>query len=510
MWRLMWRHEVNRLVPMLAAVIVAFLFAGHANASGILVARFGGEHGHAATDNPTAIYYNPAALSLGKGTRVFIDGSLALRSFTYTRDPGAIDNVLHPDPANAEDPGGNGTGTPPSGIDANSGEASLFNVLGAPFLGVATDFGVEGLGVGLGFYAPFGGSSVWDNKDETRDFAGSEDGPQRWWIIEGTIRSLYFTGAASYMIEPLNLSFGAGINLVRNEVNTVRARNSDGTDNLISGECGTEIGIQNDKCSIQEGRAHVDVSNYELSVGLGLLWQPMENLWVGASWQSSPGFGENRLEGEADLIVGGGPYGDDRALTQAELRQQMPDVFRLAVRYQPTENIEVRVKSDYVRWSLFERQCVLDRDNDNRSCNLDAPVGKIAIIPRYWEDTLSFGAGASYFLGADHDIELIVGATYDPAAIPDKTLETSLYDADKVVASLGARFELLEDSLAVAATWSQIFYSTREVDPRGKDTGAIESDLARVGLHEGERNPDSAGKYEHSVGMLNVNVEYRF
>ena len=36
-------------------------------ASGFYVARFGGEHGHPTTDNLSAIYYNPAGLSLGLG-----------------------------------------------------------------------------------------------------------------------------------------------------------------------------------------------------------------------------------------------------------------------------------------------------------------------------------------------------------------------------------------------------------------------------------------------------------
>ena len=47
-----------------------------------------------ATSNPTAIYFNPAGMSLMGGTRLMLDGTFAWRSLTYTRDPGAIDNVL--------------------------------------------------------------------------------------------------------------------------------------------------------------------------------------------------------------------------------------------------------------------------------------------------------------------------------------------------------------------------------------------------------------------------------
>ena len=39
------------------------------------------------------MYYNPAGLSLGAGTRLYIDGNFAWRTFSYTRPVGAIDNI---------------------------------------------------------------------------------------------------------------------------------------------------------------------------------------------------------------------------------------------------------------------------------------------------------------------------------------------------------------------------------------------------------------------------------
>ena len=80
-----WLWALAALVPMLSPP---------AQASGLLAVRFGGEHGHPTTSNPTAIYFNPAGMSLMGGTRLMLDGTFAWRSLTYTRDPGAIDNVL--------------------------------------------------------------------------------------------------------------------------------------------------------------------------------------------------------------------------------------------------------------------------------------------------------------------------------------------------------------------------------------------------------------------------------
>src|SRR4051812_27949137 len=90
-----------------------------AHAAGYLADTFGGAYGHAASDQATSIYYNPAALALGRGTRIYVDiGAYYLRS-TYDRPVGAIDNPLPP--------GGTGRGTPADAIDANSGRASYLN-----------------------------------------------------------------------------------------------------------------------------------------------------------------------------------------------------------------------------------------------------------------------------------------------------------------------------------------------------------------------------------------------
>lgn len=493
---------MKRTVLTLSAGMAITFAAAQAGASGFLVARFGGLHGHAATDNPTAMYYNPAGLSLGVGTRLMIDANLAFRNVEYTRDPGAIDN-----------PGiDSGVGTPTAGIGANSGKATLSNTLAAPFIGVASDLGVKGLGVGLGFYAPLGGTSVWDKPKANNSFGGQVDGPQRWWIMEGSIRSLYITGAASYKFEPLNLSIGFGVNYVINQVNTSRARNSDGTDNITAGNCGGDRGTADEECSIQEGRVALDVENKTVSFSAGVLWQPVDKMRIGVGYQASPTLFSNKLSGTADIIVGGGPQATDRAVTKAELQQDLPDIIRAAWVWEPSVNWQARLRADYERWSSFEQQCILDAGNAGRTCNLDKPIGKIAIIPRYWEDTFGFGGGGSYFLDETHDVEFNAGIEWDPSAVPDSTLEASLYDADKLVATIGSRFELMDDSLAVAVNYTQVFYADKTIKPRGRTgpDGAGPTTLAGTGLKEAERNPDAAGKYTQSVGVLNVNVEYQF
>lgn len=487
---------MKRTLLAWTAAGVSSLLAGQAAASGILVARFGGEHGHPTTDNPTAMYYNPAGLALGFGTRLYLDGNFAWRSFVYTRDPNAIDNT--------QDPGFQGAYTPSGdGVAANSGESKLFNILASPFAAVVTDFGVKGLGVGLGFYVPFGGQSTWDTVDAgpttnggAAKYPGAEDGPQRWWVIEGTLRSLYVTGAAAYEIPDLNLSFGLGVNLVMSEINTIRARNPEGNDNLV---VGTPNGDQ-----IKEGRTLVDVSSNDLSLALGVIWRPNDDWWVGVSYQSQPGFGENTLKGKAEVVTGAADAKGDKL--PAEITQAMPDVIRAGVRWRPTHEDEIRLFGTYARWSVLKEQCVLNTDAPNHSCATG--VGSLGIIPRYWEDAIEVRAGYSRWLTPG--VELFGGAGFDQTAIPDTTLEPSLFDANKASFSVGARFELLEKSLAVATSYTQVIYFAPDIAPRGKASGATESDIASIGIRNEARTPDSAGTYDQKIGFLNLNVQYTF
>lgn len=481
----------------LCAATCVSLVAAEAAAGGFLVARFGGEHGHPTTDNPTAIYYNPAGLSLGTGTRLYLDGNFAWRTFTYDRDPDAIDNPQPAGEASANTPRGTAG---KDGVAANSGEAKLANFIASPFAAVVTDFGVKGLGVGASFSVPFGGTSVWDDGQASEEYPGSVDGTQRWWVIEGTIQSIYLTGAAAYEIPDTRLSIGLAVNTVLSKVHTVRARNTDGTDNLVVGD------------QLQEGRALVEVSGVDLSIGFGLLWQPLDNLWIGASYQSQPGFGEQKLEGDGTIIVGKSEI--DGKKTKMEFFQELPDVVRLGARYRPTPVSEIRLFGDYQRWSVFTEQCFLNADIQGRSCTpgADGVVdGKIAIIPRDWEDTFGVRAGYSHWLGST---EVLGGLGYDSNAVPDDTIDPSLYDTDKVTASLGARFVLIENALHLGATFTQVVYFERTVDARPKKTLAdgtnTISDISGTSIKEHRRGPDAAGTYSTAVSLLNLNVEYAF
>jgi len=466
-----------------------------AHATGLLVARFGGEWGHPMSDDLWSIYYNPAGLSLLNGTKLVVSGSLAWRSFTYTRDPGAIDDILS-DPAV-------GAGTPEGdGVLANSGVSTLSNFVASPFMAFGTNFGIEGFGVGVGLYVPIGGQSIWDPGTKRDAFPGADDAPVRWWTIEGTARSIYTTLAAGYRIPALRLSVGFGLNVVLTELDNIQARNVDGADTLTANG------------RLQEGRARIKASSVDLAIGAGLLWEPVDNLFIGVSYQSQPNFGEQTLKGDVDIIFGGGPT-PESTRTKAEVTQSMPDVIRFGARYGKPRCWEVRAFADWARWSVLDEQCILNATVAGRSCKGDAPPGKIIIIPRNWTDAWGVRAGGSWW--AAEGVELVLGGGWDGTSVPDEMLEPAFFDGEKFHATLGAKFTLADDKLELMVEYTQLFYPDRDIAARGRvardpanPDGPTWSDIDSIGLREAVRVPDAAGLYEHSIGVVEIGASYRF
>jgi long-chain fatty acid transport protein len=467
-----------------AGAALALLVPASASAGGFTSARFGGENGHPASSQPTSIYYNPAALALGSGTRIYVEGLTALRTGSYDRPAEAIDNRLVE--------GQRGTGTPAGeGVEANTGKATLSNVIVSSFLGVASDVGIPNLAIGLGLFVPFGGQSSWDKRSEfegNEQYPGAVDGSQRWSTIEGSLRSLYISAAAAYRLPGPRLALGASVSLVRSEINTVRARTGAGTDDLVDGG------------DIAEGRSLIDVKGSTIAAAFGLAWQPMDTLTIGASYQSQPGFGETGQKGTLTNKFGAG----DVAVTDVEVLQTLPDVIRLGGAFRAAPDVELRLSFDWQRWSVFDNQCLVQQV-EGANCDLmdDGSQGPdaqavVVNIPRHWKDTYGVRGGASYWLSPA--LELAGGLSYDTAAVPARYIDPSLVDMNKLIVHGGLRYAMMDGQLALTAILNNVFYFSRDIKPRTSDDG----------FRAPSRVPDFAGTYTLNVFFANLAAEYRF
>lgn len=472
-----------RPTPRLATVLLfaaAALMPATARAGGFAATRFGGEHGHPATDDPTAVYYNPAGLAYGHGTRILVEGLFVYRTADYTRDPGDIDKA---NPTADE-------------IAANSGDATLANTIVSPFLGVATDFGVEGLGVGLGVFAPFGGQTAWDKADQfegNTQFPGAVDGSARWSSIEAEQRSVYFALGGGWRTKNGRFGVGASFNFISSNLLMVRARNIDGSDNLLNSQGG-----------VQEGRALLDLKNKTFSVGVGVMVKPTECSRVGLSYQSQPGFGELGFAGTLT-----NQYGASAPFTvDVEMRQTLPDSVRLGGEWDVSDKLSLHGALEYQRWSVFTDQCLVQTGLEGGAkCSFEPATGTgnrgplaadgknvLVNIARDWKDTYGIRAGGSYHV--NDKLELNGGLLFDSNAVPDETLEPALIDMNKIIAQAGSRYEISK-KLTLNTTLGYVGYFARETSPRSPALDAVVAP---------NRNPDMAGKFDVMVAYLLVGL----
>ena len=191
----------------------------------------------------------------------------------------------------------------------------------------------------------------------------------------------------------------------------------------------------------------------------------------------------------------------------------MLDIVCFGVRYTEPKAWEVRLFGDWAHWSVLTKQCVLSAGVANASCDGAAPIGKILALPRDWHDGFEVRGGGSYWLS--DGFELTFGAGYDSNAVPDKSLEPAFYDTEKVTLSLGMKLELTK-GLALEATYTQVIYFDRTVEPRGhvpvdpnNPDGPTVTDLEGV-YPEALRTPDAAGTYKQAIGVLEVGLGYTF
>ncbi len=422
------------------------------------MARFSGEHGHPTTDNPTALYFNPAALRAER-VELFVDGLLGLRRVTYTRTAQPSD--VEP-PADAQ--------------GANVGRATLQNWLASPSLWLVVPVSRR-LVLGGGVFTPFGGPISWDERSgfERSPYPGPVDGVSRFHAIEGLSITTYGSLGGSFALSD-TWRVGLAFNGMYTTVEDVRAWSS-GRNGVIG-----------------EGRSLLDVDGLAWGFGAGVFYEcECRGFRAGISYQSRPNVaGGMKLGGRLSNDIGGPSSAD------VKLHEDLPDIVRAAVAYEPRPDVELRASVAWERWSAFDRQCVTQGD---AGCTIDPDGGQpdgggvLQNVPRQFRDAVEARAGASVW--TSRSVELFSGVGVMSRAVPDETLDAGLPDFFGMTFSLGSRVRL-SDKLSVGGSLSHIVSPSRDVKSR-LQSYALPSKL-----------PDASGHYTQSMSYGNLNVAVRF
>ncbi|MGA3268645.1 MAG: outer membrane protein transport protein [Verrucomicrobiota bacterium] len=424
----------------LFATVLAAAAAINASASGFRLAdqdAFAtgrGEAFVATADNPSAIYYNPAGLTQLSGNN--------LRGGIYGiyLDPG-----YHP-PSTA----------------ANAGQTyyDQNNLAAVPQFFYSSTLKNLPVSFGLGVYAPFGGNISWPQDTGFRTAA-----------TDGSLT--YLTINPAVAVKPLpGLSLGAGLML-----------------NYV--DMDFEQGLRIYQFSLPPNFNFYKFTGDGWSFGynLGLLWQPIRQISLGATFRSSA---RVNLDGHSEFAQ------PSAGISDTSLPAQMALVFPWDVvgglSYRPTTNWNAEFDADYTDWSSFGTTTIYQEGN----FTLAGPgVTQNPQVNFDWQGSWMFECGVTrYFPRGWH---ASAGYVFSENSVPNAYYTPLAADLDRhfISAGVGHRGKRFDFDLACQFGYGPSHTVTDSSPP------------TKLGQSQGNPHP-ADGTYDFISGAVLVTVGLHF
>ncbi len=458
--------------------MIAWLLAV-AWAGSLDLVEVGGMWSSVTADEPTALWWNPAALSRGKGTRLLIEGAPVVAKVSFERE--------HPTWGGTQ-------------------EYRYFGV--APFAGVVSDLNVPGLGVGAGLFVPSARGAK----------AVDPTGPGRTHNRTGDIQSIHGAIGASYRYKDL-FSLGARISYVYGswsadlDTEYVTAL----ADELVLANGGTATDYYPDDSIIEDPRYQTaasfgPLSAHSVTFGVGAHVTPHPMLDIGVAYNhgyKAVHQGTARLEFDCPPSTDElGRFGaEDRGLCNADVdvnsatvTYSYPSRLHFGVAVTPIPILRLEVFGNYVFWSSFTDFRIQLDGVESANTVMEEDTSSKLEQDRLW----ARGNRNSFYVALDGKVQVgrfLLGlrGAFDRAAVPDELLSPNNYDANtvQVGALVTARvYGPLEIGLSFTehislerSNDSSVFGVTMDPGARGPDrffypsmTGTYRSSIHRFGL----------------------------
>ena len=401
----------------------------------------GGPWGSPTTDEPTALWWNPAGIAAGGGHQLFVEGAPVFASFHLDR------------------------AQPHRGVD----EYGLTGVI--PYLGLTSDLGVDGLGLGLGLAAPYVRGAK----------ARGEGGAGSFALREGSTQTLHLLFAGAYEYRDL-VAVGAAFHLVDSRWeatldNDTMVQLSDALQAEGEEPGYTDEGLEDPRyaTTLDYDTLHARTHTW----ALGLRARPHPRVVIGLSHQRPYRLdhqGEVSLQtscpptSDAPGRLGAELYGicDSTLRANAGLAYDMPARWHMGVAYTPIDPLRVELLGGFVTWSRFsDYEIQISGTAEKNTFETDkAKEETPALIDqdRLW----ARDAMDSWFAGLDLKQEVAGGrvilggrALYDRAAIPTYALSANNWDADDLALSALVAFRPLPQ-VRIGATFTHHILAARE------------------------------------------------
>lgn len=408
----------------------------------------GGAWGTPAATGPTAVWFNPAALSFDRGTRVLVEGAPIVGSVAVDRTQ--PDYAWSPPPGCESAPTGAGCQPPVLG-----GLDRARFVGAVPFLGVATDFGVNGLGVGAALFVPHGrgGTEV------------DEPGSGRTHLRAANVQAIYASLGAAWSWRG-RIGFGAAVSYVHSTW-FARIDNQAATSyrdyplvgDLLASEL-TATSVEDPELLVTtefgprklEGERSGALRDDQVSFQAGIFARPHAR--VGLSLGYAHGARVDHT-GDVSLSFGcpdpqrypflGGPFGasnfgvcDARMRGKTSVGYRYPMRVNVGVSFQPTDQLRLELMGAWVRWSQYTDFEITVNEVQSLNTELTEETAELLSLQRKW----ARGNRDGFWVGVDTKVQVhpqvLVGGRvlFDRAAVPSAYMSPNNADFDSVV--LGA------------------------------------------------------------------------
>jgi len=396
------------------AVIVFTLSIGTlALASGFLIY----EHGARATGlagtltarggDVSAMVYNPAGLSLVKGTNFSVGTTLIFQSGSFA-----------------------GSNPFPGFGVTHEYEDRVFFPSNLYFSHQLDDE----LTVGVAVFNPFGLEVDWKNPEQ---FSG------RYIAFKSVLRSFYANPTIAYKMSP-ELSIAAGLQAVYATVElnryfgaAVNGRLYDAAIVKLEGDAGIHFGFNG-----------------------GIRFQPMDKLSIGVAYRSQV---EIDIDGDATFTqIPISPTIDPAVAAVLPQNQKVktsvtfPDILSLGIGYQLTEKLDVAFDAVFTGWSSFEKLVI----------EFPATPSLTSTTPENWSDEWNFRFGAQYQW--NDRLALRAGYLRDITPQPKAAMSPLLPDADRHDFTFGFGYKL-SDALTLDLANMLVLFDERNTDGKSSD-----------------------------------------
>ena len=331
-----------------------------------------GEACVAPADNASAVYYNPAGITQITGT--------SLRSGLYS---------IYVDP----------TYQPPE-TQPNAGQtysiAKHFNFIPQIFL--THSFENSPVSVGLGIYAPYGGNADWPQNTGFRSVA-----------TKGSLTYLRINPAIAFKLAP-QLSFGGGVMVDYGKID------------LDQGLLANQQPFAN--------FFHFQGDGWSLGYNLGVLWQPVETVSIGATFRSATTI---TMDGHTEFQQQPIPALNSPVGFPAQADFMFPLTAVFGISYRPTPKWNLEFDADYTDWSSFGTVTL-------HQGTLPPAVGAVVMqdIPVIldWQPSWMYEFGVTRYF--DDGWHVSAGYVYNENSVPDAYYTPLAADMDRHFFSLGA------------------------------------------------------------------------